>query len=76
MNFGKRLKTLRAARELTQKELAKLTRIRNTDISSMETGKILPGPEWERRLREALGWDENAEGALAILEGQVEQEPA
>lgn len=69
MNFGARLRTIRAARGLSQKDLAKLTGIPNTYISDMETGKMLPNPEWEARIHKALDWPEDAETAFAILAG-------
>lgn len=72
MTFGKRLKTLRAARGLSQKELAALTGIPNVLISRIETEKLLPGPEWEQKLREALGWDDLVEKAFDILEREPE----
>lgn len=72
VNFGKRLKTLRVARGLLQKELAALTRIPDVIISRMETGKVLPGPEWERKLRDTLGWDDLVDKAFEILESEPE----
>jgi len=72
MTFGEKLRTLRAARGLSQIELSNLAQVDSRFISLMENDKILPNPEWERRLREALGWDENAERGLEILEGQGE----
>lgn len=74
MNFGARLRTMRAARGLSQKDLAKLTDIPNTYLSDMETGKTLPNPDWERRLRKALDWPEDAEVAFAILSGDSQPE--
>lgn len=76
MTFGKKLRTLRTARGLSQIELSKLAQVDNRFISLIETDKILPNPAWEQRLREALGWDQDAERGLEILEGQPEQEPA
>jgi len=76
MKFGAQLRTMRAARGLSQKELAKLTGIPDTYISGMETGKTLPNPDWKKKLREALGWDEYTDKAFEILEREAEEEPA
>lgn len=67
MDFSTRMKALRQARGLSQVDLADKTGIPNTLLSLIETGKVYPGPDYERRIREALGWDEHAETALAML---------
>ncbi|WP_163853500.1 helix-turn-helix domain-containing protein [Paenibacillus elgii] len=42
MEFGERLKSLRIAHELTQKELAKALNMTESMLSRYETGKRLP----------------------------------
>jgi len=76
MTFGKKLRTLRTARGLSQIELSKLAQVDSRFISLIETDKILPNPAWERRLRKALNWDEITERGLEILAAQAEHEPA
>jgi hypothetical protein len=36
-------------------------------MSYLEAGKILPGPEWERRLLDALGYQPELEPMLVAL---------
>lgn len=72
--FGRQLRIMRAARGLSQKDLAKLTSIPNTYISEMERGKLLPGLDWEARIRDALDWPEDSDEAFAILAGETEKE--
>lgn len=72
MNFAERLRTMRAARDLTQEALAEAAMTSATFISHLETGKMLPTPELERRLREALRWGEDEDKAFVILEREAE----
>jgi len=74
MTFGRQLKTLRAARGLTQKGLAELASTSHVFISLIERGRLLPSPDLERRLREALRWGIYEDRAFEILE--CEAEPA
>ena len=72
MDFGRQLRLLRTARGLTQRELAKRTGIGigHAMISQMETGKLLPGPEWLAALREALDWPAEMDGELEAVLGE------
>jgi len=67
------LKAIRAWRELEQRELADLVGVARPLLSRIETGVVLPGPDLEKRIKEALGWDEAlremAETSLKVAEG-------
>jgi len=67
MEFAVRMRTLRVAQGLMQAELGALTGVSQRIISLIETGKLLPAPELEQRLREALQWDKAVENALDII---------
>jgi len=67
MNFATTLKLLRTLRRMSQIELAKAAGVAPTCISYLETGRILPGPEWERQLLDALGYQPEMEPMLAAL---------
>lgn len=68
--FGTKMRTLRIFRGMSQVDLQKLTGIDTRYISEMENDKILPNPNWEDRIREALRWPSNAEEAFSILQGE------
>ena len=76
MTFGRQLKTLRAARGLTQKELAELASTSHVFVSHIERGNLLPSPDLKRRLREALRWGIYEDRAFEILECEAEKESA
>jgi|APIni6443716594_1056825.scaffolds.fasta_scaffold2769152_1 DNA-binding XRE family transcriptional regulator len=67
MDFATTLKLLRTLRHLSQVELAKAAGVAPTCMSYLEAGKILPGPEWERRLLDALGYQPELEPMLVAL---------
>lgn len=67
MDFGRNLKTMRFARKLTQAQLADKAVTSQVFISAMETGKMLPSPDLEARLRKALDWGTLEDKAFAIL---------
>lgn len=58
--FNNNLRKYRSENNLTQLGLAKLTDISPSDISSIETGRIIPYPGWRRRIAEALELPEEA----------------
>ena len=58
MNFAQQLRTMRAARGLSQEELAEAALTSASFVSHIETGKLRPTPDLEQRLRKALGWTE------------------
>lgn len=72
MDFGTKLRMMRALRDLSQLRLSALTGIPNTYISHMEAGRMQPTPEWEADLRAALDWPADADEAFAILAGAPE----
>jgi len=67
MDFAHNLKTMRTIRKLTQAELAEAAMTAQAFISHMETGKMLPSPDLEARLRKALDWGDLEDEAFAIL---------
>ena len=74
MDFAQNLKTLRIVRKLTQAELADKAMTSQAFISHIESGKLRPTPDLEKRLRKALDWTELEEKAFEIL--SREPEPA
>ena len=70
MDFAQKLRMMRAYRGMTQQTLAEVAHIKGPLISSMETGKVLPGPEMTKVIRAALGWPQEANDMLTRL-GQV-----
>lgn len=54
MDFGKRLRTLRKEKELTQKELGQMIGVGRTTISEYESGKIVPRQDGLVKLAEIL----------------------
>ena len=54
MDFGKRLRTLRKEKDLTQKELGKMIGVGRTTISEYESGKIVPRQDGLVKLAEIL----------------------
>jgi len=70
MDIGRQITVMRAVRGMSQKEMARVTGIPNYLISRMETGLVLPAPETDSRIREALRWPAQADEAFAILEGE------
>ena len=76
MDFGTKVRVMRVVRNMTQRDLAQVSGVENTDLSRVETGKMLPSPEMERRIRLALRWPMDAEKAFLLLEeGEVEYRP-
>jgi len=67
MSFGEDLKTMRTIRKLTQEQLADKAMTSQAFISHIESGKLLPSPDLEKRLRKALQWGEMEDEAFAIL---------
>ena len=67
MSFGEDLRTLRATRGLTQRQLAEKAVTSRVFISYLETGLMLPTPDLEKRLRKALNWTELEDQAFKIL---------
>lgn len=76
MGFGRRMRTMRAYRKVSQAELQQRTGIQQAIISRMEAEQVTPNADWEGRIREALGWNEEVQRAFAILEGEAEKEPS
>lgn len=70
MEWSTKQQVMRALRGLAQKELAGIVDIPNTYLSDFETGKSYPNPDWESRIKEALGWTEFTDLGLAILSAE------
>lgn len=69
-NFGDKVRILRAVRDLSQRDLEKMTGISTRYISNIENGLIHPNSEWINRLKCKLQWPAHADLAFAILEGK------
>ena len=74
MDFAQHLKTMRTVRKLTQEQLADKAMTSQAFLSHIESGKLRPTPDLEKRLRKALDWGELEDRAFALL-GR-EEEPA
>lgn len=69
-DFGKRLRTLREERGLSQRELAERIRTRAPQVSRYETGAYMPNAETLASLAEVLRVDVDA-----LLLGRVDGKP-
>ena len=49
-----KIKSVRESKGITQLELARITRIAPTNLSSIETGKQYAYPGWRKRIAAAL----------------------
>lgn len=67
ITFGVQVKTLRAVRGMSQAELAAQIGVAQALLSHIETGRVMPTPELEQRIREALDWPREADRAFAIF---------
>ncbi len=67
MTFATTLKLLRTLRRMSQIDLAKAAGVAPACISYLETGKVLPGPDWESRLLNALGYQPEMGPMLVAL---------
>jgi len=72
MTFAEKLRVMRAWRGLLQVELSEKSGVPSSYISHLEAGRMIPKPAEEESLRQALGWDEAADRAFAILAGEAE----
>lgn len=71
MDIGTQIRVMRAARGVSQRELARLAGIAGRELSLIETGKMLPTPELRDKIERALRWPAQADVAFAILEGEA-----
>jgi transcriptional regulator with XRE-family HTH domain len=55
MAVNKRLKAARAAKGITQLQLAQLLGVKEIDISRYETGRSVPESQMKSRIAEVLG---------------------
>ena len=69
MDFGRKVRVMRVVRGLTQIELARKAEISKPYLAIIETGQVTPTEEFAGKLRSALGWTPEMEGAFAVLEG-------
>lgn len=67
MSFAKTLRSIRVMRRMRQKDLAALLEVSDFIISAMELGKMLPLPDFERRLRRALDWSDWENRAFELI---------
>ena len=74
MDFAHKLRTMRAARNLTQVRLGELAMTSQWLISYIEVGQMLPSPDLEKRLRKALDWTELEDRVFEILGREKETE--
>jgi transcriptional regulator with XRE-family HTH domain len=70
MGIGTQIRVMRAARGMSQQDLAAASGVPSYTLSLVETGKTLPTPEMEAVIKRALRWPARAEEAFAILEGE------
>lgn len=68
MDFGNRLRLMRAYRKVTQTDLEERTGIDQTVLSRIEAGAVLPNATLRKAICEALGWDEQTEKGLDMIE--------
>lgn len=74
MDFGQRLKIMRLACGLTQGDVAAILGD-GTDrmiLSRIESGRLLPSEDLERKLRVALAWGAEQDAALDVLAAEPE----
>jgi len=75
MDFATTLKLLRTLRRMSQVKLAKAAGVAPTCMPYLEAGKIVPGPDWERRLLDALSYQPEMEPMLVALAKLKAAEP-
>ena len=76
MDYATRLRLLRTARGMSQDDLATISGVPRYDLSKIETGRMLPNPEWDRDLRQSVGWTAQVDTALDALAEALLQERA
>jgi transcriptional regulator with XRE-family HTH domain len=67
MDFASKLRLMRALRGLSQRELSELAGVPEYTIPWIETGRMLPTPQYEAQIRTALEWDADTDAALELL---------
>ncbi|MBA7639361.1 hypothetical protein ES703_47019 [subsurface metagenome] len=75
MPFGRRLRTIRAFRKISQQELERRTGIDQKVLSQLECGHVLPTDHLRQRIHDALGWDDDVAEALKTLESTAAPSP-
>jgi len=70
MEFGDKMRTLRAQKKMTQAELAQRSGIPRGDISRIEMNRLLARAGEQKRIREALGWTDAMDAVLEQI-GEV-----
>jgi transcriptional regulator with XRE-family HTH domain len=70
MDYGTKLRVMRAVRGMSQLELGYKSGVANVTLSQIETGKFLPTPELDRAIRDGLCWTEREDTALEMLNGE------
>jgi len=70
MQFGDKLRMLRAQKKMTQAELAQRSGIPRGDISRIEKNRLMAMAGEKKRIRKALGWTDEVDEALEQI-GEV-----
>ncbi len=70
MQFGDKLRMLRAQKKMTQAELAQRSGIPRGDISRIEKNRLMARAGEQKRIRKALGWTDEVDEALEQI-GEV-----
>jgi len=70
MEFGDKMRTLRAQKKMTQAELAQRSGIPRGDISRIEKNRLMARAGEQKRIRKALGWTDEVDEALEQI-GEV-----
>lgn len=75
MDFGTKIRAMRAIRRRSQIELADITGVPNFTLSLIENGRMLPTENTERAIRIALDWTDEIDAHLNAI-GELSAEPA
>jgi transcriptional regulator with XRE-family HTH domain len=77
MEYGTRLRMMRIARGVLQRELEQALGLTYSSLSPIEQGRTVPTAELDAAIRRELGWGKEEDAALDVLAGQaVEQSEA
>ena len=68
MEYGTRLRMMRMARGILQRDLERQIGLPYTTLSPIERGRTVPSPELGAKIRRVLAWTEREDAALEMLE--------
>ena len=74
MEFGMKVRVLRAIKGITQSELGEMLDIEPKVISYIETGKLLPTNRQEEQLRTVLEWGGVVDIGFCIMDADLTRE--